>query len=62
MKNNEKHACDADQFEHNGVLEACFENEDGTFIVDINGEYTDVVNFCPFCGKKAPVQEPKVRS
>lgn len=33
----------------------CWEAEDGTLVAD-NGEYLNRVNFCPFCGAKAPTQ------
>lgn len=33
----------------------CWEGEDGTFVAD-NGEYANRVNYCPFCGAKAPTQ------
>ena len=31
------------------AVDYCFEGEDG-FLYASNGEYVNVVNFCPFCG------------
>ena len=41
------------------AIECCEENEKGEFWVD-NGEYSSRVNFCPYCGTKAPAQIKKV--
>lgn len=38
----------------------CTENEKGEFWVD-NGEYSSRVNFCPYCGEKAPTQHEELR-
>lgn len=46
---------------HDGYGEAvdcCHEREDGTFWAG-NDEYGSQVNFCPFCGAKAPKQVEK---
>lgn len=37
------------------AIEYCFEHDDGTFWVG-NGEYGSQVNYCPYCGAKAPKQ------
>ena len=37
------------------AVDDCWEADDGTFITD-NGVYSNRVNFCPFCGTKAPTQ------
>jgi len=37
------------------AIDLCEGHEDGTFWVG-NSEYGSQVNFCPFCGQKAPVQ------
>ncbi|MBL8085644.1 MAG: hypothetical protein JNN26_23660 [Candidatus Obscuribacter sp.] len=35
----------------------CMEQEDGRFILMVNlEEFCTHVNFCPFCGEKAPTQ------
>jgi len=51
------HACYAPQarIESNGAIDYCSEygSESGFFQVG-NGEYSSYVNFCPFCGQKAP--------
>jgi hypothetical protein len=40
---------------HGGAISDCYELENGAFIVS-NDEYSSRVNFCPFCGAKAPLQ------
>lgn len=37
------------------AVDCCVELEDGTFMVT-NDEYSNRVNYCPFCGAKAPTQ------
>lgn len=37
------------------AVDYCQENEHGELWVG-NGEYASRVNFCPFCGYKAPLQ------
>ena len=37
------------------AVELCIEHDQGEFWVD-NGEYSTRVNYCPFCGAKAPAQ------
>ena len=40
----------------------CAEDDDGHFWAE-NGEYSNQVNFCPFCGEKAPtpaVEEERI--
>lgn len=34
----------------------CQENENGDLFIDVNWEYTQRINFCPFCGYKAKNQ------
>lgn len=38
---------------HGGAIDTCEENDDGEFWVS-NGEYASQVDYCPFCGIKAP--------
>jgi hypothetical protein len=40
---------------HGPAVEECSENEQGEFWAG-NNEYSSRVNFCPFCGEKAPAQ------
>lgn len=40
---------------HGAAISECFEQEDGQYWVT-NGEYASQVCYCPYCGKKAPVQ------
>lgn len=40
---------------YGNAIDLCEEHEDGTFWAG-NSEYGSQVNFCPFCGQKAPVQ------
>lgn len=56
-KNSERHKCEGDlPLEGYGAaLDKCYEDEDGKFWID-NDEYASQVNYCPYCGKKAPVQ------
>lgn len=44
----------ADNFYGSAIVD-CVENSDGTFWVE-NGEYASRVNYCPYCGMKAPNQ------
>jgi hypothetical protein len=37
------------------VFEICLEDEEGRFWVDTT-DRSDQVNYCPYCGAKAPVQ------
>lgn len=37
------------------AIYVCFENVSGEFWVH-NGEYESRVNYCPYCGEKAPKQ------
>lgn len=41
----------------NMAVSECYETEDGEMWAD-DGEYANVVNYCPFCGKKAGKQFP----
>ena len=51
-----KHYCEANEVmevgEFGAAITACFEYKDGQLWVD-NGEYANVVNYCPFCGYKS---------
>ncbi len=40
---------------YGAAVDACWECEEGHFWVG-NGEYQNQVDFCPFCGTKAPVR------
>lgn len=40
---------------YGGAIDSCYGYDDGQFWA-ANGEYGSLVNFCPFCGEKAPVQ------
>mgnify|MGYP001578585685 FL=1 len=54
------HACYAPKNRQSGRMEAidyCMEDEHGHFDVS-NDEYGSYVNFCPFCGEKAPTPIP----
>ena len=54
-----KHNCD---YEYKGIpteaygmaADLCTEDDNGKFWIS-NGEYCNQVNYCPFCGVKAPV-------
>ena len=37
------------------AIDVCVEDERGKYWVD-NDEYSSQVNYCPFCGSKAPTQ------
>lgn len=52
-----KHYCDGN-LPHDmcgAAIDYCIVLKDGTFWVR-NGAYTSQVNYCPYCGGKAPVQ------
>lgn len=53
----EEHSCKGyiDSDAHGPAIDSCLEWEDGTFWVS-NGEYQSQVNYCPYCGTKAPTQ------
>ena len=36
---------------------SCIENDDGNFVVT-NSEYSNVVQYCPYCGKRSKIFEP----
>lgn len=40
---------------HGIAADTCWENENGEFYIT-NDEYDNQVNYCPFCGAKAPTQ------
>ena len=42
---------------HGPAVTFCAENQSGYFWA-CNNEYASRVNFCPFCGAKAPAQVP----
>ena len=52
-----RHACEASEDTETGeygfAVDQCWEEDDGRFWAS-NGEYANVVDFCPFCGAKAP--------
>jgi hypothetical protein len=56
-----KHECTApspNEDTSNGygpAVDVCYERPDGTFRLS-NGEYSSRVNYCPYCGTKAPTQ------
>jgi len=59
-----RHACyeprDLDDSKSSGfgpAITDCSEDENGRFEVG-NGEYGSYVNFCPYCGEKAPLGIP----
>ena len=58
LQSGERHHCAAPRgIAGSGLfgeaIDRCDEEESGHFTVD-NGEYSSYVNFCPFCGAKAP--------
>jgi hypothetical protein len=55
------HQCDGalPENSYGAAIEDCSENENGELWVG-NGEYESQVNFCPYCGFKAPVQLRKI--
>jgi hypothetical protein len=57
-----RHRCEPDWVEdsdkidgYGAAIEYCLENENGELWAG-NGEYGTRVNYCPFCGAKAPLQ------
>jgi hypothetical protein len=52
-----KHNCEKalPQSGYGAAIEYCYEDENKKFWVG-NGEYGSQVNYCPFCGEKAPIQ------
>jgi hypothetical protein len=65
MKTENRHKCEASEPEHFEVcifsLERCTEDEEGKLFIDIyddpdNEEHSLRVNYCPFCGYRAPSQ------
>jgi len=56
MNTKQNHKCEyaAPQPGLGAAVSTCFE-VNGQFWLD-NGEYASTVNYCPFCGVKAPVQ------
>jgi len=57
-----KHECSGDSYNrgfyggYNEAVEDCSEDDDGAFSVDNDEGCSSQVNFCPFCGAKAPKQ------
>lgn len=57
-----KHRCTGEVFErgywggYNEAVDICSEHEDGSFIVENDDGQSSQVNYCPFCGAKAPKQ------
>ena len=57
MKNHECEAgLELKYHEWGHAVTHCFENDDGELWVD-NGEYSNQVYYCPFCGYKAKIQK-----
>lgn len=54
---SQKHKCamDTPDDAYGSAIDICSENDDGMFWVS-NGEYASQVNYCPYCGVKAPKQ------
>ena len=40
---------------YGAAIDVCYEDKEGRFWAD-NGEYSSQVNYCPWCGAKAPMQ------
>lgn len=57
MKTNFIHkcTCKVPHAIYGPAVNLCREDHNGTYWVG-NGEYASQVNYCPFCGKKAPTQ------
>ena len=55
-----KHGCEGDLPDdlYGAAIDCCNGLDDGTFWVG-NGEYASQVNYCPYCGEKAPVKANK---
>lgn len=55
---SELHHCEdqTDSLACGGAIDYCIGNEDGTLWAG-NGEYESRVNYCPFCGTAAAVQQ-----
>lgn len=62
VKNKELHNCESYFLEKSyGIaIYYCIEDLKGHFWVG-NKEYTNQVNFCPFCGQKAPETAEEIR-
>jgi len=62
MNTKQNHKCEylLPQAAFGEAINSCFE-KDGEFWVG-NNEYASQVNYCPFCGEKAPIQTGFVRS
>jgi hypothetical protein len=61
MKNNQLHMCEVQENEdfldggyHGVAITNCWEEENKYLWVG-NSEYSNTVNFCPFCGYKSQV-------
>ncbi len=59
MDEPKRHRCSGDLPYHpqsyGAALTKCYEDKLGCLYVD-NGEYSTQVNYCPYCGYKAPQQ------
>ncbi|KKM86038.1 hypothetical protein LCGC14_1283020 [marine sediment metagenome] len=57
MKTNYIHkcVCKVPHAIYGPAIDVCIEEENGKYWVD-NDEYSSQVNYCPFCGSKAPTQ------
>ena len=61
MPDEEKHKCygNTPVAGYGAAVCWCEEDEEGRLWVD-NGEYSSQVNYCPYCGFRAPTQVPEV--
>jgi len=59
MNTKQLHKCEYDMPSdyYGPAIGQCLE-KDGCFWVYSEEEYANIVNYCPFCGVKAPVQVP----
>ena len=57
---NTKHKCEMSTPDaaYGPAIDTCYQNDDSSFWVS-NGEYSSQVNYCPYCGAKAPKQVEK---
>ena len=57
MTEKDKHTCwlETPQSGYGPAVTFCHEDEEGKLWAE-NGEYASQVNYCPFCGFRAPTQ------
>ena len=57
-----RHECSGDLPEdsYGPAISECVEDDVGAFWAG-NGEFASQVNFCPFCGERAPTQVDEIR-